>query len=111
VTGAVVDPDLRDAENPVDRVTVQVQGDVVRADHDAVAGTVDQVAVELRVLRDRCAAPDVGGERISDSERARKSDREGGQKSLCCESAHPAGTSLQRGAIVGMLEQKNEDPA
>ena len=44
-----------------DRVTVQVERDVVGADHDAVARAVREVAVERRVRRDRVAAVDTGG--------------------------------------------------
>ena len=40
----------------VDRVAVQVEGDVVGADDDAVVGAVDEVVVEGRVGGDRVAA-------------------------------------------------------
>ena len=48
----------------VDRVAVQVEGDVVGADHDAVVGAVDEVVVEGRVGGDRVAALGLlGGDR------------------------------------------------
>jgi sulfur carrier protein ThiS len=44
-----------------DRVAVQIEGDVVGADHDAVARTIDEVAVERRIGGDRLAAADLDG--------------------------------------------------
>src|SRR5919106_778150 len=43
----------------IDRVAVQIQGDVVCPDHDAVVRTVDEVAVKRRVGGDRGAAVEV----------------------------------------------------
>jgi hypothetical protein len=48
---------------PRDRVSVQIQGDVVRANHDAVVRTVDEIGVERRVGGDGRAAGQVAGQR------------------------------------------------
>jgi hypothetical protein len=41
----------------VDRVAVQIEGDVVGPDDDAVVRTIDEITVERRVDSDRVAAP------------------------------------------------------
>ena len=56
----------------VQNVTVQVQGDVVGTDHDAVTGAVDQVRVERRVLRDHVAAVDVTRECLAAAHEKRR---------------------------------------
>jgi hypothetical protein len=47
----------------VNRVAVEIEGDVVCADQDAVVGAVDEVVVEGRVSGDRVAAPWLRGGR------------------------------------------------
>jgi hypothetical protein len=41
----------------IDCVTVQIQSDVVRANHDAIARTADEISVESRIRRDGGATP------------------------------------------------------
>ena len=42
----------------VDRVAVEIERDVVGTDHEPVAGTVDEIALQPSVLGDRLAALD-----------------------------------------------------
>ena len=70
----VCDPDVADLATRAardrlavarDRVPIQVEGDVVRADDDSVARTVREVAVECRVGRDRVPALETGRRRLA----------------------------------------------
>jgi hypothetical protein len=47
----------------VDRVAVQIERDVIGADHDSIVWAVDQIAVERRVSDDRVATAHVRRER------------------------------------------------
>jgi hypothetical protein len=49
----------------VDGVAVEIEGDVVSANDDAVVGAVDQVAVQRRVGGDGVAAAHVAGQRLA----------------------------------------------
>ncbi len=77
VAARVVDARVADLPPPalpdelvvtVDRVPVEVEGNVVGADHDPVVRAVDQVAVKLRVGLDLVAAVHGAGERFTRAE-------------------------------------------
>ena len=73
----------------VDGVAVQVEGDVVGPDHEAVAGAVDQVRVERRVLRHHVAALDVVRECLTAAHEQRGHGQRR-EKAWANQSGHPS---------------------
>ena len=71
----VVDSVRRRIADAVDGVAAEVELDVASTDHETVARTVEQIVLDVGVVRDHLAARDVRGERRAHAKRRERNDR------------------------------------